>query len=70
MARFNHAFDIAFEVVSNCEDASDVTPEKLRDALLQRISDLDASYFPSKGQGWEWYEAVGDPFDTFNMDEE
>ena len=68
MARFNHAFTIGFEVVSTCEDASDVTPQMLRNALLKRIADLDASYYPSKGPGWQWHDAVGLPFDTHEED--
>ena len=34
---FNHAYDFAFEVVSNKEDASDVTATMLRDACIKRI---------------------------------
>ena len=37
---FTHAFDFAFEVASRCEDASDVTPEMLRTALIRRLSRL------------------------------
>ena len=72
MPHFNHAFTIAFEVISDCEDASDVTPEMLKNALLKRIADLDASCFvpgvPSLGHGGEWFEAVGAPFDTHEED--
>ena len=64
MARFNHAYTVAFEVISYREDASDVTPQMLKDALLKRIADLDASYFPGKGQGWEWPDAVGAPYES------
>lgn len=35
--KFNHAFDFAFEVFSNEEDASDVTSDMLRDACVKRI---------------------------------
>jgi hypothetical protein len=41
MSKFNHMFDIAFSLDSDSEDASDVTPAMLRDALLRRIADLD-----------------------------
>ena len=64
MPHFNHAFTIAFEVNSIREDASDVTPQMLKNALIKRMADLDASYVPGKGRGWEWHEAVGEPFDT------
>jgi hypothetical protein len=34
--KYNHAFDFAFEVVSLKEDGSDVTPEMLRAACVER----------------------------------
>ena len=37
---FSHAFDFAFEVPSRRQDAADVTPEMLRQALIQRASSL------------------------------
>lgn len=37
---FSHAFDFAFEVTSQKRDASDVTPEMLRTALIHRASNL------------------------------
>lgn len=58
MGKFNHAFDIAFEVVSDKADASDVTADMLRTALYRRIETLD-----SEGD-LLWHEAV-DRFDTF-----
>ena len=64
MPHFNHAYTIGFEVISYREDSSDVTPQMLKDALLKRIAELDASCVPGKGQGWEWHDAVGAPFDT------
>lgn len=39
--RYNHAFSIAFEVLSNREDAKDVTPSRLRRALRKRLRELD-----------------------------
>lgn len=60
MLRFNHVYDIAFEVVSDKEDASDVTPATLKTALESRIQDV----FVDSG---EWEEACGlcdtQPFD-------
>lgn len=38
---FNHAYDIAFEVLSAKEDASDVTPKMLREALRLRLATLN-----------------------------
>lgn len=57
MPRFNHAFDIAFEVMSDKEDASDVTPAMLKAALEKRIQDV----FVNSG---EWEQAC-DYFDTY-----
>lgn len=37
---FSHAFDFAFELVSKRKDASDVTAEMLRAALIRRASTL------------------------------
>lgn len=57
MAKFNHAFDIAFSLVSEKQDASDVTAAMLKEALLKRIENLDAED--------TWIEAAGAPFDTY-----
>jgi hypothetical protein len=40
MPRFNHAYDFAFEVISDRDDAEDVTAHMLRAALLERINRL------------------------------
>lgn len=40
MSRFNHAFDFAFEVISDDFYAKDVTPAMLRAALLERANRL------------------------------
>lgn len=37
MTTFNHMYDITFSLVSEKEDASDVTPSMLREAILERI---------------------------------
>ena len=37
---FNHAYDIAFEVLSSKEDGSDVTPKMLREAIRARLASL------------------------------
>ena len=63
MSRYNHAFDIAFEVISDHEEGDDITPEMLRDALQKRITSLDESQ-SDKG---EWHEACG-LFDTFKVE--
>ncbi len=55
--RYNHAYDVAFSLVSNNPEGKDVTPAMLRAALLRRVADLDAND--------QWEEAVGAPFDTY-----
>jgi hypothetical protein len=39
--KFNHAYDIGFEIVSDTEQATDVTGEMLRVALIARIESMD-----------------------------
>lgn len=41
--QFNHTFDFCFEVVSECDEATDVTPETLRERLLERLNRLEDS---------------------------
>lgn len=36
--KFNHAYDFAFEILSDCEQATDVTPAMLREGLLSKIN--------------------------------
>lgn len=57
MTRYNHAFSLAFEVISSKEDGSDVTQEQLALAIRKRVSNLIDNN--------EMLEAVGPPFDTF-----
>jgi hypothetical protein len=59
MPRYNHAYTIAFEVISETVDASDVTPEMLADALRDRARNALRT--------GEIIEATGAPFDTFAM---
>ena len=42
MTRYNHAYDVAFSLVSNDPEGKDVTPAMLRAALRRRITQLDA----------------------------
>jgi hypothetical protein len=58
MAQYNHAFEIAFEVVSNDESGEDVTAEMLRAAIIKRAA-IDNG---------EMLEATGAPFDTYEID--
>jgi hypothetical protein len=52
--KYNHAFDIAFSVVS---EHPDVTAEQVREALIKRVIQAYDS--------GELLEAVGAPFDTY-----
>jgi hypothetical protein len=52
--KYNHAFDIAFEVLSN-NDSENVTAAELRRGLLLRLANMDDA---------EIVEACGAPFDT------
>jgi len=60
--KYNHAFDIAFEVISD-NKGEDVTEEELFEGLMNRIKSL------RKNEG-EILEACGMPFDTYDMDED
>lgn len=59
--KFNHAFALAFEVESDREDAADVTPFMFEQAVQRRMQQLTADN--------EWTEAVGDPFDTYEVEQ-
>tara|TARA_B100000424_G_scaffold6055_1_gene4511 strand:- start:220 stop:591 length:372 start_codon:yes stop_codon:yes gene_type:complete len=58
MDKYNHAFDIAFVVISNKKDGSDVTATMLKDALRDRIINTDDD---------EIIESCGRPFDTYKI---
>jgi hypothetical protein len=60
MTRYNHMFSIAFSVVSNEPDGSDVDAAMLRAALLRRIADLEAEPVSDS-----WEEACGAPDDSY-----
>jgi hypothetical protein len=57
MARYNHAYTLAFSLVSNDDKGHDVDARQLKAALLAGIADLDAE--------GAWVEATGVPFDTY-----
>ena len=61
MAKYNHMFDVAFEVISDDAEGEDVTPAMLRAAMLRRIEILDTS--------GEWLHACG-LCDTYEVEEE
>lgn len=49
--KYNHACDLAFEVLSNNEHGEDLTPDMYRLALKKRIDELDRTN--------TWDEAIG-----------
>jgi hypothetical protein len=55
--KYNHAFDIAFEVISN-NDGEHVTADELFEGLMYRVATL-------AGNKEELIEACGLPFDTY-----
>ena len=60
--KYNHAVALAFEVISEDPDGEDFTPAMLKEALLQRMVNLDI--------GNEWVEAIGAPYYTYEENEE
>jgi hypothetical protein len=63
MQRYNHAYELAFSVVSNDPEGLDVTPAMFRAALLRRIEQLDA-----EAHVGSWEGSCGAPFDTYEED--
>lgn len=61
--RFNHAYDFAFEVISNHPEGEDVTPAMLLAACRARLDLIEA-----EDGGREMLEACG-LFDTHEMGE-
>ena len=57
--RYDHAFTIAFSLVSSHPLALDVTPAQLRAAILTRLASLADD---------ELNEAVGAPYDSYQLD--
>jgi len=66
MTIYNHAFDIAFVVISEHEGES-VTDEELLKGLRLRLQDLEHDH---KQGSTEMGEACGMPFDTYEMTDE
>lgn len=60
--KYNHACDLAFEVLSDDQQGLDITPYMFRMALQKRIDELDRE--------GSWGEAIGAPFDTYQMEGE
>jgi len=63
MTKYNHAYDFAFEVVSDKEFAEDVTPTMMIEACRKRIDGIAAT-----NDGQEMKESCG-LFDTYKIEE-
>lgn len=63
MAKYNHAFTIAFSLESDHPTGDDVTGEMLAKALQKKIEELD-----SDGD-IAWMEACDAPFDTYEVED-
>lgn len=57
--RYDHAFTIAFSLVTAQPDGRDATPAEIRAALLKRLAALSDD---------ELLEAVGAPYDSYELD--
>jgi hypothetical protein len=56
MPKFNHAYDFAFEVISERDDAEDVTPAMIRAALLERVNRLTDEELINATSWYDSYE--------------
>lgn len=61
MPRFSHVYEIAFTVVSEKEDGSDVTAEMVRGAIARRVQELPNDELVN--------EAIAGPGDTYEIEE-
>ena len=59
--KYNHAFDIAFSIVSEHPTGDDVTAEQVLEAIITKVNNAYAS--------GELLECIGFPFDTYEEDE-
>lgn len=65
MTQFNHAYSLGFAVISEREDASDVTHEMLMEAILQRLAALQAGHVTDPRRNETLVDACDAPWDTF-----
>ena len=59
--RYNHAFTVAFTIESDHPEGDDITGEQFTKAVQRRVDELN-----SQGD-LEWLEAVGLPYDTYEV---
>ncbi len=65
MPRYNHAYTIAFEVISNSEDAGDVTEKMLVDGIFRKLHQI---FSPQWGD--TMLDACDHPYDTYEIKED
>lgn len=63
MPRYNHAYTIAFSLISTKEDGSDVTNDMLAEALKKRVEDCQSE------KDSPLLECSGAPFDTYEIED-
>ena len=71
MAKYNHAFDIAFEVVTDKKNSNDVTKEELVKGILARLNNMLTEDHENENEGVHsvFLEACG-CYDTYEILEE
>jgi len=60
MSKFSHAYDFAFELTSYCEEATDVTPDMIRTALIKRATEIDDNEIMEACGCFDTHEIEGD----------
>jgi len=70
MPKFDHAYTIAFSVISEDENGEDVTHKMLLKALRKRIQELNMSHILDPISGESMLDACETPYDTFEVDPE
>jgi len=69
MPRFDHAYTFGFSVISDTEDASDVTADMLMASALTRLASLVGAQGLASGGREDMLDACDAPFDTFEVEE-
>ena len=65
MPRFDHAYTFGFSVISDTEDASDVTTDMLMTAALARLASLVGTRSINGRE--DMLDACDAPYDTFEV---
>ena len=69
MTKYNHMLDIAFEIISEEEDGSDITPEQIHVAIAKRLVSLAEKCIATGANEYEVGGAIG-ICDTYEEDAE